>query len=86
MSWYTDGHEPQIYNPMTHEGKCTWYLDPECTQEVTIFFNYMKQHGVMYVTEIDYSSPVAVTDETLKEAVTDHLGPCQFEDTEIVRS
>lgn len=86
MSYHTDGHEPQTFNPMKHEGKCSWYLDEEGTKEATIYFDYFRQYGTLYVTEIDYRSDVALSDETLKEAVINELGPCQFEDTEILRS
>ena len=70
-------------NPMSHEGKCTWNIDEDI--EITIYFDYQRVYGTLYVTEIEYVSRTEVSDEVLKEAVMNELGPCEFDDTEIVR-
>ena len=69
-------------NPMSHEGKCSWDLDGE--KKLTIFFDYQRMYGTLYVNLIEYSGE-QVSDDVLKEAVMNELGPCKFDDTEITR-
>lgn len=73
--------------PAKWDGKCTWNLGEDGEIEVTIYFEYIRQYGLMYVTEIDYTCEMAVEASELKEAVMNELGPdVVFQDTEIIRS
>ena len=68
-------------NPMSHEGTTTWTL--EDGTDIAVGFEYQRIFGTLYVNEISHNAK-EITDQELKEAVMNELGPCQFEDTEIV--
>jgi hypothetical protein len=71
-------------NPMPLEGSTTWTL--EDGTDITVGFEYQRTFGVIYVNEISHNAKGNVTDQELREAVMNTLGPCEFEDTEIVRN
>ena len=68
-------------NHMSHEGTTTWTL--EDGTDITVGFEYQRIFGTLYVNEISHNAK-EITDQELKEAVMNELGPCQFDDTEIV--
>lgn len=71
-------------NPMSYDGSCSWDLDEDGEKKLTIFFEYQRTFGTLYVNLIEYSGE-QVSDDVVKEAVLNELGTCQFDDTEIVR-
>lgn len=70
-------------NPMSHEGHVKWEL--ENNTFIDVYFEYLKDWGIMYISKISYSGSEIIEDKFLHEAVSDTLGPCQFDNTEITR-